>query len=178
MKMSLRQYCIEHGRDTLLREWDAARNGGLTPSDVSFGSHQKVWWQCSKGHSWQAKVYSRSAGSGCPYCTGRKEVPENSLAVQVPSLEAEWDAEKNAPLKFADLTIGSHKKVWWLCDKGHAWRAVVNSRTGKQRCGCPICAGRPLDRCTAILSEPPAEPVKISIPTAGSRGKNTLGGPK
>lgn len=43
MKMSLRQYCIEHGRDTLLREWDAARNGGLTPSDVSFGSHQKVW---------------------------------------------------------------------------------------------------------------------------------------
>ena len=57
MKMSLRQYCIEHGRDTLLREWDAARNGGLTPSDVSFGSHQKVWWQCSKGHSWQAKVY-------------------------------------------------------------------------------------------------------------------------
>ena len=71
MKMSLRQYCIEHGRDTLLREWDAARNGGLTPSDVSFGSHQKVWWQCSKGHSWQAKVYSRSAGSGCPYCAGR-----------------------------------------------------------------------------------------------------------
>ena len=80
------QYCIEHGRDTLLREWDAARNGGLTPSDVSFGSHQKVWWQCSKGHSWQAKVYSRSAGSGCPYCTGRKEVPENSLAIQVPAL--------------------------------------------------------------------------------------------
>ena len=56
--MSLRQYCIEHSRDTLLREWDAARSGGLTPSDVSFGSHQKVWWQCSKGHSWQAKVYS------------------------------------------------------------------------------------------------------------------------
>ena len=80
------QYCIEHGRDTLLREWDAARNGGLTPSDVSFGSHQKVWWQCSKGHSWQAKVYSRSEGSGCPYCTGRKEVPENSLAIQVPAL--------------------------------------------------------------------------------------------
>ena len=160
MKMSLRQYCIEHGRDPLLREWDAEKNGGLTPSDVSFGSHQKVWWQCSKGHSWQAKVYSRSAGSGCPYCTGRKEVPENSLAVQVPSLEAEWDAEKNAPLKFADLTVGSHKKVWWQCPAGHSYDSVVKSRTGKQRCGCPICAGRPLDRCTAILSEPPAEPVK------------------
>ena len=52
----------------------------------------------------------RSAGSGCPYCTGRKEVPENSLAVQVPSLEAEWDAEKNAPLKFADLTVSGTKR--------------------------------------------------------------------
>ena len=73
MGKSLREFCTENGHDTLLHEWDAARNGGLTPSDVSFGSHQKVWWQCSKGHSWQAKVYSRSAGSGCPYCTGRKE---------------------------------------------------------------------------------------------------------
>ena len=97
----------------------------------------------------------RSEGSGCPYCTGRKETPENSLAVQVPSLEAEWDAEKNAPLKFADLTIGSRRKVWWLCGKGHAWRAVVSSRAGKQRCGCPICAGRPLSQCTAILNEAP-----------------------
>lgn len=132
MKMSLRQYCIEHGRDPLLREWDAARNGGLTPSDVSFGSHQKVWWQCSKGHSWQAKVYSRSAGSGCPYCTGRKEVPENSLAVQVPSLEAEWDAEKNAPLKFADLTVGSHKRFG-----GAALRDIPTIRSSRAVCWAP-----------------------------------------
>lgn len=33
----------------------------------------------------------------------------------------EWDAEKNAPLKFADLTIGSHKKVWWRCPAGHSY---------------------------------------------------------
>ena len=140
MGKSLREFCTENGRDTLLREWDAARNGGLTPSDVSFGSHQKVWWQCSKGHSWQAKVYSRSEGSGCPYCTGRKETPENSLAIQVPALEAEWDAEKNAPLKFADLTVGSHKKVWWRCPAGHSYDSVVKSRV--LGTGCPVCAGR------------------------------------
>ena len=40
------------------------------------------------------------------------------------------------------VTPGNRRKAWWLCDKGHAWRAVVNSRTGKQRCGCPICAGK------------------------------------
>ena len=64
MGKSLREFCTENGRDELLREWDAARNGGLTPSDVSLGSHQKVWWQCSKGHRWQANVYSRWGGSG------------------------------------------------------------------------------------------------------------------
>ena len=48
---------------------------------------------------------------------------------------------------------GSSRKVWWQCENGHAWRAVVNGRTGKQRCGCPFCAGRPLSQCTAILTE-------------------------
>ena len=179
MKMALRQYCIEHGRDTLLREWDAARNGGLTPSDVSFGSHQKVWWQCSKGHSWQAKVYSRSAGSGCPYCTGRKEVPENSLAVQVPSLEAEWDTGKNAPLKFADLTIGSHKKVWWRCPAGHSYDSVVKSRV--LGTGCPVCAGRVVlpdenslaARYPALVAEWDTE--KNAIADAGRPGNGEKG---
>lgn len=156
MKMSLRQYCIEHGRDTLLREWDAEKNGGLTPSDVSFGSHQKVWWQCSKGHSWQAKVYSRSEGSGCPYCTGRKETPENSLAVQVPSLEAEWDTEKNAPLIFADLTVGSHKKVWWRCPAGHSYDSVVKSRV--LGTGCSVW--KRLTACAkTTVRYPPCRPV-------------------
>ena len=115
MRTSFYDFCVKQGHRALLAQWDEVRNAPLTTGNVSFGSHQKVWWQCSKGHSWQAKVYSRSEGSGCPYCTGRKETPENSLAIQVPALEAEWDAEKNPPLKFADLTIGSHKKVWWRC---------------------------------------------------------------
>ena len=140
MGKSLQAFCAESGRGELLREWDTEKNGGKSPSDVSMGSHQKVWWRCSNGHSWQAKVYSRSAGSGCPYCTGRKEAPENSLAVQMPVLKAEWDTEKNAPLKFADLTVGSHKKVWWRCPAGHSYASVVKSRV--QGTGCPVCAGR------------------------------------
>ena len=140
MRTSFYDFCVKQGHRALLAQWDEVRNAPLTTGNVSFGSHQKVWWQCSKGHSWQAKVYSRSAGSGCPYCTGRKEVPENSLAVQVPSLEAEWDAEKNAPLKFADLTVGSHKKVWWRCPAGHSYNSVVKSRV--LGTGCPVCAGR------------------------------------
>lgn len=51
------------------------------------------------GHSWQAMVYTRSEGAGCPYCTGRKVTPkQGGLVKQFPLLTAEWDIEKNAPL--------------------------------------------------------------------------------
>ena len=172
MRTSFYDFCVKQGHRALLAQWDEVRNAPLTTGNVSFGSHQKVWWQCSKGHSWQAKVYSRSEGSGCPYCTGRKETPENSLAIQVPALEAEWDAEKNTPLKFADLTIGSHKKVWWRCAQGHVWKAVMYSRTGPKRCGCPVCAGKVSQRNQVRYPIPTGEPRgprRLSQDGAGSR---------
>ena len=129
MRPSLYDFCTGHEQTHLLAQWDGERNAPLTPKDVTYGSHQKVWWQCSKGHSWQAKVYSRSAGSGCPYCTGRKEVPENSLAVQVPSLEAEWDAEKNAPLKFADRPSAATKR-----SGGGVLRGTPTIRSSRAAC--------------------------------------------
>lgn len=46
------------------------------------------------------------------------------------------------------VTLGSHKKVWWRCGDGHVWKAAIFSRTGRQKCGCPICAGK-LRQCTA-----------------------------
>ncbi len=56
----------------LAAEWHPTKNGDLTPAHVTHGSNKKVWWQCSKGHEWQAVIYSRSAGRGCPECSGRK----------------------------------------------------------------------------------------------------------
>ena len=57
-------------------------------------------------------------------------------------LMAEWDWEKNAALGFDPdkLTLGSERKVWWKCSKGHGWEAVCYSRTAGNQ--CPICSGR------------------------------------
>lgn len=54
-------------------EWHPSKNGALTPQQVSAGAQRKVWWQCSKGHVWQAAVYSRTGTRkcGCPICAGR-----------------------------------------------------------------------------------------------------------
>lgn len=86
-------------------------------------------------------IYTRSVGTGCPYCTGRKASPEqNCLAKQFPMLAVEWDSEKNAPLTPQDVTPGSHKIVWWRCQNGHSYRSAVKTRV--QGSGCPYCAGK------------------------------------
>ena len=63
----------------LAQEWDAEKNGGLTPSQVSANTHRKAWWRCPNGHSWCAAVFSRTQNrSGCPVCTGRQALPGES----------------------------------------------------------------------------------------------------
>ena len=58
-------------RPELAAQWHPVKNAPLLPSDVSIGSNKKVWWQCSEGHEWLAKVSHRTgSGSGCPYCAG------------------------------------------------------------------------------------------------------------
>ena len=56
----------------ICREWDYAKNGDLKPEEVSFGAEKKVWWICAAcGHEWQAFVYTRTKGHGCPVCSRR-----------------------------------------------------------------------------------------------------------
>lgn len=49
-------------------QWDYQANLGLQPPDVGAGSPRKVWWLCLEGHSFQAAINKRVAGSGCPVC--------------------------------------------------------------------------------------------------------------
>ena len=124
--------------------WHPTRNKPLCPSDVSDGSHKRVWWQCGEGHEWQAKVYTViKDGSGCPYCAGRRAVTgENDLQTLYPEVAKQWDAEKNGTLTPNLVVPSAHDKVWWKCALGHSWQAAVFSRTGRRPGGCPYCTGR------------------------------------
>lgn len=128
----------------LAAEWDAEKNGRLTPGHVTPGSNRRVWWLCGRGHSYQAAIGARtSSGSGCPYCAGRRVLAGfNDLATLYPGLARQWHPELNGALTPEMVTAGSHKKVWWECGEGHIWRAAVYARTGPKRSGCPVCAGR------------------------------------
>lgn len=71
--MSLYSHCVKHGKDDLLREWDAEKNAPLTPESIAATSTARVWWKCEKGHSWQTQLSSRvRGGTGCPVCLREK----------------------------------------------------------------------------------------------------------
>ena len=63
-------YNLQAINPKLAKEWHPTKNRKLTPRDVMPGSGKKVWWQCSKGHEWQAIIRNRSKakGIGCPEC--------------------------------------------------------------------------------------------------------------
>ncbi len=85
MRPSLYDFCAGHDQTHLLAQWDDERNAPLTPKDVTYGSHQKVWWRCSQGHSYRSEVRIRTRGTGCPICAGHTVLPEeNSLAAKIP----------------------------------------------------------------------------------------------
>ena len=124
-------------------QWHPKKNEPLTPDDVSYASNKKVWWICQKGadHEWRDTVNHRTSGRGCPCCAGKRVSDTNRLSIHYPDVAAEWHPTKNEPLTPRDVTHKSNKKVWWLCKQGHEWKAVIPSRTSIGT-GCPSCAGK------------------------------------
>ncbi len=70
-----------------------------------------------------------------------QEPGRSSLAATLPNLARQWHPTKNGDLTPYDLTPGSNRRVWWICERGHEWDVSVNSRT-RRNSGCPYCSGR------------------------------------
>jgi very-short-patch-repair endonuclease len=122
----------------LSKEWHPTKNGKLTPENTTYSSGKKVWWVCSKGHEYEACVNHRyHDNNGCPYCSNQKVCIDNCLATLNPELAKQWHPTLNGDLTPYDVTPGSEKKVYWLCDKGHISYARIYSRN--QGHGCPEC---------------------------------------
>ena len=124
----------------LTKEWDVDKNNGMMPENFAAYSQVKVWWKCSKGHSWQALISSRNR-LGCPFCSGQRTIAgENDLESWCmennPQLLSEWDYEKNE-VKPTEISKTSNKKAWWKCSNGHSWEAVIANRVHGTR--CPFC---------------------------------------
>lgn len=125
-------------------QWHPEQNGTLRAEQVSPYSNRRVWWRCELGHEWRTMIAHRTkVGSGCPYCAGFKVLAGfNDLQTLRPEIARQWHPTLNEDMTPSMVMPGSHRKVWWQCEQGHAWKSVVYSRTGPRKSGCPVCAGK------------------------------------
>ncbi|WP_280343408.1 zinc-ribbon domain-containing protein [Nocardia abscessus] len=125
----------------LAQEWHPTKNNQLKPTDVKRQSNRKAWWVCTQGHEWEARIYSRDNGHGCPFCTGQKvQAGFNDLATCKPILAQEWNPHRNEGLDPSMVPTQSDRVVWWVCTQAHEWRASIANRANGT--GCPMCSGR------------------------------------
>ena len=43
-----------------MSQWDCEKHAPLRPSNVSQGSHERVFWRCENNHVWNAAVYAHT----------------------------------------------------------------------------------------------------------------------
>lgn len=180
LRLTTSQYWLA-GYPHLLREWDAKRNDGVFPYELSYGSNRRVWWRCAAGpdHIWQARVASRVRGSGCPCCANLKVSVTNSLATLFPELATEWHPRLNGKLTPHHVVGTTLREVWWKCNRGpdHEWRAAVRARSVKGN-GCLACRGYKVSVTNSLASLHPEvarqwhptlnHPLRANQITAGS----------
>ena len=137
----------EH-RPHLVEEWHPIKNGSLTPKDITYGSNKMIWWICEQEHEWEQAVKVRSQGQDCPYCSGIRPSALYNLEVVNPKVAKQWHPTKNGDLTPSEVTPGSERHIWWICEKEHVWDAMVYDRNNGS--SCPYCMGRRRYRFTSI----------------------------
>jgi hypothetical protein len=106
---------------------------------VHKGTHEKVEWVCSKGHTWITSPHARDqSNTGCPTCGNWIILAGyNDLKTTHPELALEWDKVKNKK-NLEEVHQYKREKAWWLCVVGHSWSASITNRA-KLKAGCPKC---------------------------------------
>jgi len=168
MRFPNKNRCLEVVYPELTKEWHPNKNKKYKPSNTFAKSGRSVWWLCKNcKYEWQAKVLNRANGNGCPSCAGKIVNDNNCLAFKNPQLISEWDYKRNSESP-KEIMCGSHKKVWWVCNKcSYKWKTrIIHRYSGS---GCPACNGKVATRINSLAALLP------HIATEWNYNKNELG---
>lgn len=147
---------LEYKNPEIASEWNYERNQPLTPSMLSAGSNEKVFWTCPKcGNVYPARIVERTGKdkTSCPKCSLKESAQKRkatqirikgSLAETNRHLLKKWNYEKNI-IKPDEIVAGSHDMVYWKCDKcGYDdWLDSPHHMTVRNS-KCPCCLNRVL----------------------------------
>jgi len=99
-------------------------------SDVYIGSKiEKLEFQCPSGHVYKARWSCFQSGKRCPICYGNKKKTIEEIRQHVEEYGYRCLSEKYVSCK---------KKLEFLCDKGHIYKARRSYFQSGRR--CPICS--------------------------------------
>ena len=168
-----REVCKHNSLATIspasVKYWHKQRNLPLTPDTVLAGSNARAHWLCSTClHEWKCQIKVKvRRNSGCPECAkahsgrskdGVRQKHPTFASCNHPLL-SQWDHDRNAregnyP---ENTTLGSGKRIWWICDecprgKKHSWSATAQHRTRAHATatGCPFCSHRQPCDCNSL----------------------------
>ena len=118
----------------LIADWDYEKNVSLNPNEISPGSEQYAWWKCSKGHSWEAMIASRTRGYGCPVCAKeyKTSIPEQAIFYYckkyfpdaINGYKANWLGKSEIDIYIPSLNLGIEYD-------GRAWHKNPQKDTAK-----------------------------------------------
>lgn len=154
---------LETTHQEISQEWHS--DNQFLPWEITGGSNRQVRWRCLQGHAYTCTPSARiNRGRGCPYCSNQRVLSNyNDLASINPDLASQWHRAKNH-LSPTEVTAGSNKKAWWICNRGHEWQASINSRN--QGRGCPSCPAQHSseEEVTRNAFLPGSTPMLLPIP--------------
>jgi hypothetical protein len=124
----------------IARYW-SKKNTPLDASSVHAGTPRKAWFRCDFNHDYEMAINSKTRMNlGCPICSRKVlQTGVNDLATSHPGIAARWHPTLNGSLGPSQVTIGSHNKAWFICDRGHEYQQVIRSSL---RFACNRCSGR------------------------------------
>ena len=93
----------------------ASKRGGRCLSEHYKGSREKLLWECSKGHKWEALHSGIRRGSWCPNCASNSR---HSIEYM------QSIAEKCGGKCLSDTYKNNTTKLTWECSEGHQWEAM------------------------------------------------------
>jgi hypothetical protein len=131
---------ISENHPELATQWHPTKNDSTTLVETHKHTSDKIVWLCEKDdHEWEARLFSRTAGAGCPACSATaasNRSPKNPFNDTV--LIAEWSpSNSKQPHQISEK---SDYVAEWICSTcNHAWVARVGDRVTKSY-GCPQCA--------------------------------------
>ena len=139
----------------LAAEWHPGNDG--PPESYRSQSAHMARWRCSTcRHEWDAAIYSRTRGHGCPVCGGVVTTEEHSISRTHPELASQWLSAQEPDRTPRNVSAGSTLTATWQCpeEPEHRFERSVSGHVSADG-RCPYCQNRRVDDGNCLATTDP-----------------------